>query len=341
MDNLVNSILFENENLCELLNFNELNNKIIILTGASGLLGVHFLGTIRNLNSNYNFNIKTIAITRNKQDGFFSELANFKGVTILTGDITDNNILQSLPNADYIIHAAGYGQPGKFMEDGVKTIMLNTYSTFELFTKLNLGGKFLFLSTSELYSGLEKSPFSETQIGTTNTDHPRSCYIEGKRCGEAIVNAYRNMGVDAKSARLSLAYGPGTQKGDKRVLNSFIEKALNGKIDMMDDGSAMRTYCYISDAIRMLWHILLEGKEAIYNVGGTSKVSILELAQMIAQFTNVNVTLPNSSQGISGAPNNVYLDMSKTENEFKINQYTPLDIGLKKTILWQKDLYLL
>ena len=67
---------------------------------------------------------------------------------------------------------------------------------------------------------------SESDIGTTTPLHPRASYIEGKRGGETICNAYRSQGVRAVSARLALAYGPGTRKGDKRAMNSFIEKAL-------------------------------------------------------------------------------------------------------------------
>ena len=99
----------------------------------------------------------------------------------------------------------------EFMQNPVKTLQLNTSTTLLLFEKLLPGGKFLFISTSELYSGLSHPPFTEQQIGTTNTTHPRACYIEGKRCGEAIVNAFREQGVNAKSARLALAYGPGTE----------------------------------------------------------------------------------------------------------------------------------
>ena len=303
-------------------------------------MGVHFLATVRNLVLNSSYNIKIYSICKSEPVEYFKLLSNFSGSSIIRGDITDIIFLNALPKADFIIHAAGYGQPGKFMDDQVKTLKLNTFSTFELLNKLKTNGKFLFLSTSELYSGLNNAPFNEKQIGNTNTDHPRSCYIEAKRCGEAIVNAYRKIGIEAKSARLSLAYGPGTQKGDQRVLNSFIEKALKGNIHMMDDGKALRTYCYVSDAINIMWQILLTGKDAIYNVGGKSKTSIKELAEIIASILNVKVISPKDSQTLEGAPENVYLDMTKVEKEFNKLKYISLKEGLLKTIEWQRELYL-
>jgi len=103
---------------------------------------------------------------------------------------------------DYILHCAGYGQPQMFAKDKIKTIHINTDNIPVLFSTLKPEGKFLFISTSELYSGL-KMPlggYAETDIGTTTPQHPRACYIEGKRCGEGIVTAYREQGYDAMIA---------------------------------------------------------------------------------------------------------------------------------------------
>jgi nucleoside-diphosphate-sugar epimerase len=209
-----------------------------------------------------------------------------------------------------------------------------------LFEHLKVGGQFLFLSTSEVYSGLPNPPYKETQIGTTNTTHPRSCYIEAKRCGEAICNAYRTQGVYASSARLALAYGPGTKFADRRVINVLIERGLKeGKITLQDKGTAKRTYCYVSDAVEILWNIILYGKEPIYNVGGFSRTTIAELAMKIGNILNVPVDFPLNSHELGGAPDDVYLDMGQVNNEFKKYEYISLDNGLAKTIEWQKIYY--
>jgi len=245
-----------------------------------------------------------------------------------------------LPKADLIIHASGYAQPGKFMADPLKTIALNTAVTLKLLEKLKPKGKFLFISSSEVYSGLTHPPFKEDQVGTTNTDHPRSCYIESKRCGEAIVYAARSKGVDAKSARLSLAYGPGTKRDDKRALHSFIGRALaEKKIELLDSGDALRTYCYITDAAHMMWNILLHGTGHIYNVGGTSRTSIAKLAKLIGKILNVPVVIPRSKKQALAAPEDVRLDLTKTRKEFGKQKLVSFEDGMKKTIAWQKELH--
>ena len=229
------------------------------------------------------------------------------------------------------------------MEHPEITIKLNTYVTLTLLEKvLTKNGKFLFISTSEVYSGLLNPPFREEQIGTSSPLHPRACYIEAKRCGETIVNVYRNKGVAATSARLSLAYGPGTRSGDRRVLNNFIEKALIDKeIRLLDKGDAKRTYCYVSDAVNMMWQILLKGKECVYNVGGFSTVTIAELARFVGEISGVNVVFPeNGGVGVSGAPEDVRLDLSRITSEFGKRELVNLETGLRSTIEWQQSLYL-
>lgn len=327
--------------ICQSLSVADFENKTILLTGASGLLGLYFLATVRHLNLHKKANIKLFSVVFSEPDAVLKYLANFPGSEFLRGDIADNIFTTNLPTADMIIHAAGYGQPGKFTANPVKTLELNLMGTFGLIRRLNSGGKFLFTSSAEVYTGLTPPPFTEAQVGTTNTTHPRSCYIEGKRGGEAICNAFRTQGIDAKSARISMTYGPGTRAGDLRVMNMLIQKGLQGRIDLMDDGSAQRTFLYVADAILMMWNILLHGKYPIYNVGGSYSISIYELAQSIGQKLDAPV-FKASTTGMPGAPVNVKLDMSQYESEFGLlstEKLISFELGLEKTIQWQRGLY--
>lgn len=329
------------ESILTKVDFTELNDKSILITGASGLLG-HYL--IASLKQAFKKGVQIhdiFLVVKSEPTDCFMELIRDIPVKTLTGDLTNLLFLSSLPNTDYIIHAAGYGQPGKFMMDPVKTLALNTVATLQLFEKLKQGGKYLFLSTSEVYSGLNQPPFQEEQIGTTNTDHFRACYIEGKRSGEALVYAFRLRGINAKSARLSLAYGPGTRTDDARVINDFIRKAiLEKKIELKDSGSSMRTYLYVTDAVEILFNILFKGGQGVYNVGGHSRTSILDLAGAIGNITGIPVSSPGSNQtGVTGAPDDVYLDMTRAETEFGKKDYVSLTTGLQKTIEWQTYLY--
>lgn len=245
---------------------------------------------------------------------------------------TSATIASESGKVDLIVHAAGYGQPGRFLADPLGTIDVATTELLNLPRWLKDDGKLLFLSSSEVYSGSKCIPHTESDIGTTAPDHPRGCYIEAKRCGEAIVHALRSQGVDAKIARVSLVYGP-ARWDDKRVMFDFIRQAAEtGVIRLRDQGSAVRTYCYVEDAVTMLLNLLMEGKEAVYNVGGSSRVTVLQLAHLIAARLGARVEIPAEAAPMAGAPDEVSIAITRYANEFGFSQFTPLEIGLDRTI---------
>ncbi len=318
------------------IDFTSLKNLRILVTGASGLVGLYLINTLKQLKNSNNIEIYGWIKSEIEE----SHVDFFKDINIIQGDICDSSSFDNLPNFDVIIHAAGYGQPGKFLKDKVKTITLNTNSLVNLFSKLKKQGKLMFLSTSELYSGNDSKEIKETEIGSTNTDHPRSCYIEGKRCGESICHSFNENGYDVKIVRLSLAYGPGTKIGDHRVLNSLIEKGLkNNEIKLMDSGDAIRTYCYITDAVEMFFKILIFGKSVTYNVGGESVTTILDLAKTIGEKLNKEILTPDKDLSLDGNPKIDNISIEKYIGEFGKPSFKTLDYGLNKTIKWQKHIY--
>jgi UDP-glucuronate decarboxylase len=318
------------------INLDYMLGKKILITGASGLIGSYFAQSIQHLCDSKE---SPSRIFLSSKTGFFQFKVN-PNVKVIEGDILKVDLRNGLPMFDVIIHAAGYAQPDKFLSNPLETLELNTSVTIDLIKKVNYGGRFLFISSSEVYSGLSNPQFNENQIGTTNTDHPRSSYIEGKRAGEAIVSAAKSHhNLFALSARLSLAYGPGTKVGDSRVMNSFIAQAINfSKIKMLDAGLANRTYCYVSDAVEMCLNILNNGTDLIYNVGGISKIKIIDLARLIARITNSDLEVPEGSGlSLSGSPEEVSLDLIKTTTLLGKTNFVTLEDGLKRTIEWQKS----
>lgn len=325
--------------ICNAVDFRELSGKKVLVTGASGMLGIYLLATLKLLNKILESPAEVIAIVHSNPNEFFRQMFDIPKFTIARGSLDDFTFVNSLPKADFVIHAAGYGQPKKFTAEPIKTLELNILGTLVLLKNLAPNGKFLFTSSAEVYTGLTNPPFSESDIGTTNTTHPRSSYIEGKRSGEAICQAYRQKGVNAKSARIALTFGPGTKQGDSRALNTIIENGIKGNIQLLDQGTAVRTFLYVADAVEMLWNILLHGSEPIYNVAGNYEVSIYELALKVAQRLNKKVYKANNNDGLPGAPLIVRLNTNLYEKEFKTPQVHDFDSALDRTIAWQLDLY--
>jgi UDP-glucuronate decarboxylase len=309
-----------------------LRGKTVLVTGATGLLGTHILAVLALLNQ-AGFGIKVLGQCHSFPAEHTEEIAIRGGIRLSIGEA-------EYGKADVIIHAAGYAQPAVFTANPAQTLKLNTTLTQELLEyHLKPRGKFLFTSSSEVYSGLDGRLVSESSIGTTTPLHPRACYIEGKRCGEAIVNAYRSTGVDAKSVRLGLTYGPGTRKHDQRAMSTFIEQALTtGKIELKYSGLETRTFCYVSDAVEMMFQVLLHGKQAVYNVGGGTITCMGQIASSISRITKAPLTFSIAGGEIEGAQA-VDMNTYRVQSEFGKKNFIGLEEGLKRTIDWQRGFY--
>ena len=133
-------------------------------------------------------------------------------------------------------------------------------------------------------------------------DTPRACYPEAKRLCETMLAAYAaQYGIDYVGVRMSHTFGPGISLTDGRAFSEFIRNALEGKdIVLHTDGSAVRTYTYVADAVGAMLLAVTKGAPAtFYNVANTDNAcSIREIAEIIAELAptgNVSVRL---SEGV-------------------------------------------
>ncbi len=319
--------------ILEKVDLSPLEGKTILITGASGQIGAYFIYSISEYVKRGG-KCSCVALTYRDIPVFLRKFECENWITFVKGDVTNSDFLNSLPSADYIVHAATYGQPMRFMKNALATLKMSTVSTIALLEKLNAGGHFLFISSGAVYEGRTDDFLSENVCGASNTNHPRSCYIEGKRCGEAIVNAYRNMGVDAKSARVCLSFCGAVREDDCRVIPQLIRKGIkNGRIDLLDRGTKKQLTLYMTDCAELLLNILLYGKSDIYNVSGKKPHTIYEIALEIGSILGVPVyQADDDSTGIAGSVGLSYVDMSKAEAEFGKTEYVDLNDALRRTI---------
>jgi nucleoside-diphosphate-sugar epimerase len=273
------------------LPWNSLQGKTIAVTGSTGLICSFMVDLIMYRNKKYNNDCKVIAVTRNAQKAEIRFKGHLKNDLF---SILEHDISEPLPDLhiDYLIHGASNADPISFVKDPVGTMKSNVLGTINLleYAKINPSSRVLFLSSGEVYGeSSEITEFTEEDCGYINFNDLRATYPTSKRTAEQLCLSYaQQFHIDVLISRLCYVYGPTMTDTDSRVIAQFLRNVLDNKdIIMKSEGLQIRSYCYLTDAVSALLHILLLGDiGGIYNVANkTSNVSIRQLAEALsAQF---------------------------------------------------------
>ena len=318
----------------------KLKNTTVLITGASGMIGSYMLYVLIKLNDIYNYNIKIIGMVRNIEK-VAKEVRDRSDVSIIIGDVT--NPLTIDEDVHYIIHAASPASPLIMQNKPVETIAANTIGTFNTLTlakeKHALG--YLFVSSREIYGQPAEGQeyFFEDAYGFVDQLNPRSCYSEGKKAAETMCVCFKEeYGLNTKIARLAHTYGPGMSIYDGRVQADFLKNVYhNEDIVLKSEGTAVRTYTYISDAVAAIYRILLNSEDIVYNIGNEKgKVSIKELAEIMVSIypeRNLKLVFDIPEGGTKGtAPYTLGILSSKKLREIGWSPKYSVKDGFRRTL---------
>ena len=293
--------------LAATLPWERLYGRHILVTGASGFIGGHIVEVLAWLNRCHpkaNLHIYAMARDLEKLRQRLPWLDIPGEVTPLIQDVTQACELDASP--DIIIHAASPASPRYYLDRPVDTILANSSGTQQLLELIRLkSAQFLFLSSGVVYgeNTLQSETIGENDFGGENPLAPRACYSESKRLAETLCQAYHvQYGLDTRIARISHCYGPGMRLDDGRAIADLLADVLADRDIRLDsDGSASRPFCYVSDTVLGLFHILFRGEPGnAYNLGETQETTILELAEKMIEVAGKGGRLSVRAQALSG-----------------------------------------
>jgi UDP-glucuronate decarboxylase len=276
------------------LDVEQMRGKKVLIAGAGGFLPAYMVETLLYLNKSQNINCNLFALVRNsvKAAERFAHYANRSDLTLIQSDVSAP--LTNLPRADIIIHAASPASPKYYAHDPVGVMHANLLGINNLLDMARLwkSEKFLYFSSSEVYGQVPSSapPIKEKDYGYIDILNVRSCYAESKRAAETLGLSYwKQHGVPCKIVRPFHTYGPRMPLDDGRVFADFVADVVHHRdIKIKSDGSAIRSFCYLSDAVRGFFKVLLHGQPGVaYNVANPEgTLSILELAELLVGMSS-------------------------------------------------------
>lgn len=318
MNESVNSVLQEDLiNNAKIINeLQSLNNKKIVVTGATGLIGSVLCKSVLCANRLYNCNITIYAVVRNmsKAQKIFENVIGRQEFNIVNYDFMGNDSFEIPDNIDYLIHTAAVTTSKLMVEKPVDTLFtaINGTNAILKFARKNKVSSVVYLSSMEVYGSFSDEKYvDENTYGRIDILDVRSSYSEGKRICECLCNAYTaEFGLPVKSARLAQTFGAGVLQEDNRVYAQFARSAMKKEnLVLRTDGSSEGNYCYTRDVIRALLLLGYSGKvgEAYNVVNEKSHMTIREMAELVANDVSngeikVEFDIPDEAKSLGYAP---------------------------------------
>lgn len=274
------------------MDLNFFKGKVILITGATGLIGSHIAKALLSLEE-----IKVIVVGRSQQklNKTFLEYVSSNKIYCLEHDVSQP-LPSSLEKIDYIFHAASPISGEVIKTQPIDVISSNLSGTINCleYLKKQEYGKMIVFSSATVYSIDEPSHVaveSKTNMAD-NIDALNAPYSESKRMIEVIANAYhKQFNIDIIIARFSYVYGYSINPA-KTAFYEFINKAMNGEdLTLNKSNLPRRDNIYVDDAVRGLLHLCEFGTSGdTYNISSNGDLdnyaAIDEIAESIVRGAN-------------------------------------------------------
>lgn len=271
----------------------ELTGTSFLITGATGLIGSTLVRCLLALNRE----VTITCPTRNLVKANTMYANEISKINFVECDLIEYcSSLTAEDKFDYIVHCAS-PTAGQYMTGHpVETYELAIDTTRALLKhscRTNVKG-LVYISSLEYYGQVldDRLIYEDMQGYVDNTD-PRSSYPLGKRAAEFLCTSYaQEFGVKAKVARLTQTFGAGVTSNDNRVFAQFARSVINGTdIVLHTTGESAKPYCYTTDCISAILHILLRGENGeAYNVANPETyISIKDMAEFLRDNFNPDI----------------------------------------------------
>lgn len=324
------------------------NGSKALVAGGAGFVGSNLVHQILEQNP------KEIIVVDNLLSSDVSNIPADPRVRFVFGSITDDRILAALPeDLDYAFHLACYHGNQSSIADPFADHDNNTYTSLKLFDRL----KDIKSLKKVVYAAAACAVAEKTYDAPTATteDQPVSLFHDSpysisKIIGELYGNYYfQQYKLPFVKARFSNVYGPreilgaGQWRGTvhtiwRNVTPTFIWRSLNGEALPLDNGgNASRDFIFVEDMARGLMSCALNGQPGgVYNLATGRETSILELANLINEFTGNKTPVDLKPARDWDRSGKRFASTEKAKNDLGFTAQVDIREGVRRTVEWAK-----
>ncbi len=351
-----------------------LENKTILVTGATGFIGanlvlkllhdvscINIVG-IDNMNDYYDVGIKEWRLEEIK-----TEAEN--NFTFIKDDIADKEVVDKIfsqYHPDIVVNLAAQAGVRYSITNPDAYIRSNLIGFYNILEACRHSGDdngkkvehLVYASSSSVYGGNKKVPFSTDD----KVDNPVSLYAATKKSNELMAHAYSKLyNIPSTGLRFFTVYGPAGRPD--MAYFGFTNKLLKGEtIKIFNYGNCKRDFTYIDDIVEGIYRVMQGAPDqkngedglpippyAVYNIGGGRPENLLDFVDILQQeLLNAGV-LPKDydfeahKELVPMQPGDVpvtYADTTALERDYGYRPSVDLRTGLRNFAEWYKEFYM-
>lgn len=313
------------------------NNRNVLVTGATGLLGSHLVEELINRGA------RVVSLVRDyvPHSRYYEKHTIIDSICV-NGDVEDYYLMERIMNEyqiQTVFHLAAQTQVGIANRDPhptLKTNIMGTINILEAARKLDIE-QVVIASSDKAYGEAVRLPYDEqTPL------RGKFPYDVSKTCADQIAQMYgytytMNVGI----TRCGNLFGPGDLNYN-RLIPGTIKAILEHHPPIIrSDGKMTRDYFYVKDAVLAYLKLAEKMEDWIgsheYNFSYGKPCSVLGMVNLIRRIMDA----PSYSQPIiqNNASNEIpeqYLDSSKARRQLEWQPKWDLESALEETIDWYK-----
>lgn len=345
--------------------------KKILVTGSAGFIGsnlvlrlleteqdVEIVG-LDSINDYYDVRLKEYRL-RQIDKRAKSHLEN--SYHFVKGNIADRTLVDTLFSQyhfDIVVNLAAQAGVRYSIENPDAYIESNLVGFYHILEacRHNPVEHLVYASSSSVYGGNKKVPFSETD----QVDNPVSLYAATKKSNELLAHAYSKLyNIPSTGLRFFTVYGP-AGRPDMAYFGFTNKLIKGGKIQIFNYGNCKRDFTYVDDIVKGIQCVMRKAPiqtqnsdgevippYKVYNIGNSSPENLLDFVQILQEELVRAKILPEDydfeahKELIPMQAGDVpitYADTDSLEKDFGFKPNTSLREGLRIFAQWYKEFY--
>lgn len=331
----------------------------ILVTGSAGFIGFHLVERllsrgdevvgIDSVNDYYDPKLKYARLAESgvgkeaEEFGQGVQSTKYPGYRFVRMRLEDRDGLQELferEKFDVVVNLAAQAGVRYSLENPYAYIESNIVGFLNLLecARHNPVKHFVYASSSSVYGGNTKTPFSEED----RVDNPVSLYAATKKSNELMAHVYSKLyGIPTTGLRFFTVYGPWGRPDMAPML--FTKAILAGEpIRVFNNGDLSRDFTYIGDIIEGVVRVVDKAPEKtenksvaaeVYNIGCGRPMQLMDFIHTLEEALGKKAQMHMLPMQ-KGDVYTTYADTSKLEYNFGYKPQISLKEGIRVFVGW-------